>query len=551
MAEKKASLLIVLKDQASKGINKIGQGFKWLKSHALAVGAAIVAIGASIIKTLSAYAKQEKAEKMLGAALKAHGDNVTALLPKYKLLAREIQNQTTMGDEAALSLMAQIRNLGVMPSKMEQATKGAIGLATALNLDSNAAARYTALALQGEYTVLQRYVPALRTATSEAEKQKIVTDLMSKGYEQAQAESDTLSGITAQMKNAFGDLLETLGSFLAEPARDFIEWLKNAIQYLQENRATIGRVINTVVYFGQIVAQVFDFVLDTVRTSAEFFKGFGEAFVLLFQGNFAEAVEAFKTTFADGMTSAKDNFSDLVQDIGAAHGDLIKRNKKLVQEDKKTKAQLNAERTKYKAGLKKEQAIEDKEDATRKTARLKNEKAFRKGMLAVENNYYETRKKNFADTLNFISSLSTSHNKTLASIGKAAAIHQAIRHTYAAANRALASAPPPFNYGLAAAVIAAGLANVAKIKGTPLAEGGVVLPRTGGTLANIAEAGKPEAVIPLGDERAREELAELGGLTVNINAGVVVADKTSVREFAEMIDEELFALRQNKETVAF
>ena len=46
---------------------------------------------------------------------------------------------------------------------------------------------------------------------------------------------------------------------------------------------------------------------------------------------------------------------------------------------------------------------------------------------------------------------------------KAFAIAEAIASTYLAANKALASAPPPFNYALAASVVAAGLANVAKI----------------------------------------------------------------------------------------
>lgn len=49
-----------------------------------------------------------------------------------------------------------------------------------------------------------------------------------------------------------------------------------------------------------------------------------------------------------------------------------------------------------------------------------------------------------------------------------------------------------------------------------LADGGIVMPRPGGVLANLAEAGKPEAVIPL------DRLGDMGGSTYNItvNAGV-------------------------------
>jgi hypothetical protein len=51
--------------------------------------------------------------------------------------------------------------------------------------------------------------------------------------------------------------------------------------------------------------------------------------------------------------------------------------------------------------------------------------------------------------------------------GKAIAIVQAIRDTFAGANVALKSAPPPFNFVSAAAVVAAGIANVRSITSTP------------------------------------------------------------------------------------
>jgi hypothetical protein len=50
--------------------------------------------------------------------------------------------------------------------------------------------------------------------------------------------------------------------------------------------------------------------------------------------------------------------------------------------------------------------------------------------------------------------------------GKGIAVVQAIRDTYAAANTALKSAPPPFNFISAAATVAAGIANVKQITAT-------------------------------------------------------------------------------------
>jgi len=144
---------------ASKRVNRfkdnalrMGKILKKLALPALAAGTAL-AVGA--LKAAKAAGVQEKAENDLAAALRSFGDNVDTLMPKYTALASAIQQQTVYGDEAVLSMMAQIRNLGVMPDQMEKATKGAIGLAKALNLDANSAARYTALALKGEVTILQ------------------------------------------------------------------------------------------------------------------------------------------------------------------------------------------------------------------------------------------------------------------------------------------------------------------------------------------------------------------------------------------------------------
>jgi len=123
------------------------------------------------------------------------------------------------------------------------------------------------------------------------------------------------------------------------------------------------------------------------------------------------------------------------------------------------------------------------------------------------------------------------HHRGIFQAYKAFAITEAIASTYLAANKALASAPPPLNYALMAATIAKGLANVARIKsaeppgggggsgssqgGTPrvprMAQGGRV---TEGGMVLVGEEG-PEAVhLPAGAEVMpnRETRAMLGAM---------------------------------------
>lgn len=213
------------------------------QKHGLVAVAAITAVGAALGKLIKISNAQEDAERDIGAALRAHGDEAEKLLPVLKKQASAIQDLTRYGDEQNLQTMATLRNLGVQADALGVATKQSIGLAKALGLDANAAAKYTALARQGEFTILQRYVPALRSATSEAEKQAIVTDLMNKGWKQAQESSQTTSGQIDQLSNAFGDLGETIGDLLSGDGlggvfadmRIAIEDIDEALTQLGEN----------------------------------------------------------------------------------------------------------------------------------------------------------------------------------------------------------------------------------------------------------------------------------------------------------------------------
>lgn len=71
-----------------------------------------------------------------------------------------------------------------------------------------------------------------------------------------------------------------------------------------------------------------------------------------------------------------------------------------------------------------------------------------------------------------LAQLSSSKNKELAAIGKAAAVTTATIDAYLAINNALARLPPPWNIAMAAAIGATALANVAQIVG--LKDGGIV-----------------------------------------------------------------------------
>jgi len=179
-----------------------------------------------------------------------------------------------------------------------------------------------------------------------------------------------------------------------------------------------------------------------------------------------------------------------------------------------------------------------------------------KNRIKSEQELQRDRVKAGKAALNALASLQNSKNKEMAAVGKAAAITQTTIDTYVgatAAYKALAGIPvvgPYLGAAAAAAAITAGLADVARISAVPLAAGGVALPTQGGTLAQVAEAGSREAILPLDDPQALEGIREaLGGSGGgnHYHIGTLIADDMSLREFARKMDEEFFRMETNRE----
>ena len=218
MAEKELTLVIRARNAVAAGlksvmgsIKSLGGGIvkvsKWI---ATGVAAATAAIGAVAAKALSAYAVQEKATRALASSLAAAGDNATELVPKLKAVASAIQDETGADDDAVVAGMARLRLLGVTADKLGDAARATIALKS-VGLEETAAQKAVAMAMQGSYDMLNRYVPALRTAKTEAEKARIVNELFAKGYEQQKAVLNTTSGAWMALKGRIGDAWEEIG----------------------------------------------------------------------------------------------------------------------------------------------------------------------------------------------------------------------------------------------------------------------------------------------------------------------------------------------------
>ena len=223
MADKKLTIVLRAKNAMSAGLAKARDSVAKFGKSAMRIGglfakaflAAGVAIAGFAAKAISAYAVQETAERSLIAAMNAHGEAGEALIPSLKRVAAAIQDETGAADESTLAGMAKMRMLGVQTAKLGEAAKGVIAL-KAVGLQEEAAQKAVAMAMQGSYDMLNRYLPALRMTKDETEKANIVNEFFAKGYEQQQGLLDTVGGQWNVLKGRIGDVWEEIGKAIMQ-----------------------------------------------------------------------------------------------------------------------------------------------------------------------------------------------------------------------------------------------------------------------------------------------------------------------------------------------
>ena len=234
--------------------NRLGEVGKNMESFgrnlAVKVTAPIAAFSAVSVK---AFAEQEKAELKLRAALEANGREVDKLFQEYKDFASQLQSVTIVGDEATLAMLQMAENMGLTGENAKRAAQNAIGLSSAFGISAQSAMRYTAMLEQGDTTMLNRYIPTLRSVEDEAERVALAQDILSKAFETSRAEARTLSGQIQQIRNNFGDFQEVVGGIIAEALEPFTRRIKFMVMQLKSMNP---QVIKARLAFAGIAASI-------------------------------------------------------------------------------------------------------------------------------------------------------------------------------------------------------------------------------------------------------------------------------------------------------
>jgi hypothetical protein len=277
---------------------------------------------------ISASHLQEKSEQSLINAMQVKGVATASNINMVMKLAGETQNLTTVGDEESMQLLSMATNMGITTEKMEEALHGSIGLATAFasaGLSRETAMKGIALAYEGEFSQLQRYIPALRSAKDDTEKMALLQEAMANGFKLSQAETETGAGALEQYRNLVGDLREKIGDMINQALTPLIKAFTEVVAFLNEYPGLVNVLIPVLGSLAVAVA-----FLTTKQIALNAAKAVGAALT----GNWillASAAAVGLGVYALSVATAGDKQEELAEKTKKSN-DELEHQKKLIQE---------------------------------------------------------------------------------------------------------------------------------------------------------------------------------------------------------------------------
>lgn len=585
-----ATLLIRIKSLGQEAIKEVADGIESLRNHLLVVAGAVVAFGAAAI---AAFKESEEASNQLAQSMVNQGIYTTELKQKYDNMAKSLAGVTTYQDDQITQAQSILQSYIGQREITESLTKATLDLASSKKMDLDSAAQLVGKTIGTETNALSRHGLELNKNMSATQKMAQTIDFINgKWGGQAEQQAKGL-GVLLQLKNAVGEFVEAAGQTLAPVvvivSRELLNLFKNTevaqvafngLKFLfQETAVMINGVVSYLIDMGQGIGSTLGAIAGAASLAAK--------------GQFSDAVKFIKQSNAEIEKQHADNEKAAIERANRIRGSTKEIEEEIAAEELARVKDAEAK----KAAVKQEAHVNDMirlETSRQELAAAQGEKdlaeltageAHDAAVLQAHLNFLNAKinaetvaseklklikekgktqellleqqknaeiAKNRDAFLSQMASLQNSHNKLMAGIGKAAAIAQIWINTGEAASSGskwgMAMGGPGLAATFSALAWAAGAAQVARVAGVQLAEGGIVKATPGGIQATIGEGGQDEAVIPL--DRAGEFGLGGGGMTINFN-GPIMGNESQAQEFAKTIDRELLKLRRSNQSLAF
>jgi hypothetical protein len=498
------------------------------KAFSLASQAAQKFFDVFIIGGIAAASEAEDAINALNVALQATGKFTPEASQELQNYAAQLQATTRFSDDLILRSQAVLQGMANLDTNgLKRATLGAVNLAAGMKMELEPAMEIIGKAANGNTTALQKMGIAVNKGATNAETFANVLEVLEKKFGGAAAgQVRTYAGALAQAANAFNDLQEQTGALIVRNPvvikllNEAASAFRDLSQWVEKNQEKILAFVNEGIVFmvkgigyALIALDYVSRAMTVLTTNVDIMKNSIIAVGLAFTGDFSKA----KDVLASGIERIKESWTALNESgVMAEAGNQI-----LTYGDKLDQFSRDHKHLTTQIPQDTQKMVEKEKDAIEQLTEF----------YGAAN---ENRVANLKDSLGTIATLMQTSTGLLFDIGKGAAIAQATIDGIAAVQKALASAPPPFNFAIAALVGVASAANIAKIASQQppkFAEGGIVPGSSTQGDRISARLNSREMVLTLDDQKALLSMIRGGGeggggdVTNNIYVGSVDSEE--------------------------
>lgn len=220
--------------EAKKTTKGVGALTKIFKGYFAEITAGVL-IARKIVKVVSdltkAYGLQETAIARVESALRATGTYTPTLSKELQQIASDLQLTSRFGDEATLQMAGLLQSLAKLNGEGLKETIPLVhDFAEGMGIDLNTAASLIGKTLGSTTNALSRYGIVLDMTGTKSEKLEALTIAINDSFGgMAKAMGETYAGQVTQLQNAFGDLKEVMGFFIADALTPMLKPIQKII----------------------------------------------------------------------------------------------------------------------------------------------------------------------------------------------------------------------------------------------------------------------------------------------------------------------------------
>lgn len=217
---------------------------------------------------------EENAIATLNGTLAANGNYSKQASKDLRAFAEELEKTTKFGNETIIAAAGLIEGLSKLDSQgLKIATKGAADLAALFNTDLNTAASAIGKAFEGSTRGLKQFGIEITATNDKALLQQQILTALAQRQGAAALQTNTYSGATAQLSNAFDNFIKQVGLAIIQNPQ-LIAAIKNASIFFGELENKLKENSSSM---SEFISNGINAIIGAIPTAIGILEGFAKA----------------------------------------------------------------------------------------------------------------------------------------------------------------------------------------------------------------------------------------------------------------------------------